>query len=906
MTSRREDSPVWTKPAEEVGEGDPRPGAGPTTAPGPEPELLQLAMRRAAIAILWITPEGRCQFANEAACRMLGYSREELLSSTISDLDLDFPPKRWPGFWKSLRESPSLEFTSIYRSKEGRIFPVEIVASHFEHDGREYAVATARDISERRDAERALRESQERLKVLFEYAPDGYFLSDLGGKFVDLNRAAEEITGYTKAELVGRSFLSVGLLSPRQTPAAARGLSLNALGRPTGPGELVLTRKDGEKVWVEVRTYPLQIQGEFLILGIGRDITARKQAEKELRLTQFTVNQAPDSVFWLSMDGKILQVNQGAQDSLGYERGRLVGKAIWELDPEGRPEPWLRICETIRSSGSETFTSEQLCADGTRTPVEIAVSHLEFEGEEFAVAFTRDIRERLLVDEAVQRSEAEFRAIFEHAPYGILRTTLDGEVLMANPAMAEMLGYGSPRDLRGVDMGGQVWVSSQDRDRLMAEVCHRGRIEKKQVKWRRRNLEEITVRLSSRVGRNEAGEPEFLEDVVEDISDQIRLEDQLRQAQKMEAVGQLTGGIAHDFNNLTSVILLNARLIRDALEEGMPVPLEDLQEVEDAAQKAATMTSRLLGFSRRASLTRVPTDLSRVLSNLSPLLRRLLPEDIELDVDIHEGPERVEADVSSVEQMVLNLVTNARDAMPGGGRLRLEVRERELDEGVRRERPWLRPGRYVCIRVADTGRGMDPEILDRVFDPFFTTKPVGEGTGLGMAMVYGLTKQHGGFVIVDSAPGRGTRVDLLFPVIASPPTPSSSPPEETPTEGPKTGSETILLVEDEAALRRSGKRVLERFGYRVLLAENGAEGLEVFRKDGPIDLVISDMVMPKLGGAELYRALRDAGEDVPFLMVSGYTGDEGTERKVLDPSVPILSKPWDIGELLDRVRQLLD
>jgi len=888
-----------------VGSAVPPTSAGTCpTLNGSDPEVTRLALEHAAIPILWVTPDGRCGYANRAASRMLGYSREELLSATISDLDLDFPPRRWPGFWDSLRQTPSLEFTSVYRSKEGRIFPVEIVASHFECEGTEYAVASAREISEQREAERILRESQERLKILFEYAPDAYYLSDLGGRFVDANRAAEELTGYARHELIGRSFLTLGLLDPEQVPVAARTLSLNALGRPVGPGELVLTHKEGRRIWVEIRTYPLKIQGEYLILGIARDITARKRSERDLRLTQFTVDRAVDAVFWIGTDGRILHANEAACRGLGYSREQLQKKQIWDIDPHASRESWSDLLTRIQADGSETFTSEHMGSDGCLIPVEVAVSHLEFEGEEYAVAFTRNIRERLLVERAVERSEAEFRAIFEESPYGILRTKPNGEILMANPAIAEMLGYRSPRELRALNMERQVWADSEDRRRLVTSALEAGKLDGEAVRWRRKDGEEITVRLSSRLVRDDAGRVEFFEDMVEDISERLRLEDQLRQAQKMEAVGQLTGGIAHDFNNLLSVILLNSELIRTAIQFDTLVPMEDLEEIEEAARKAAAMTRKLLGFSRQASLTLVPTDLSRVVLNLSSLLRRLMPENIQLTVEACEDLPAVEADVGSVEQMILNLATNSRDAMPQGGTLSLATGLKTFTEEETQDIPWMVPGTYVGIYVCDTGVGMAESTLARVFEPFFTTKPVGEGTGLGMAMVYGLTKQHGGFVRVESALRRGTRVELFFPLSVG--VRDNRPPPRRQAR-PQEGTETILLVEDEDALRRSGRRVLERFGYAVLLAADGVEGLEVYRQNrGEIDLIISDMVMPRLGGAELYRALRDEGEGVPFLMVSGYTGDEATERKILDPGVPILPKPWDVSDLLQHVRNLLD
>jgi PAS domain S-box-containing protein len=854
--------------------------------------------------IFWIMPDGRFAYANEAAGRMLGYPPEEIRGALAADLHIDFPPEHRPDFWEDLREGGALDFSSILRSREGRIFPVELAVSYCLHEGVEYAVTSAKEISERRETERALRESQERLKVLFEYAPDAYYLSDLGGKFVDANRAAEELTGYARYDLIGRSFLDLKLVDSEQIPLVARALSFNALGRPMRPGELLLTRKDGGRIWAEVRTYPLRIQGEYLILGIARDVTARKTAERELRLTQFTMDQAVDPVFWVALDGAILNANEAASRSLGYKLSQLLGKKVWEIDPTFDTQRWALLMERLRDEGPETFTSEHLTADGTLTPVEIMVSHVEFEGEEFVVASTRNIRERLLVEKAVERSEAEFRAIFEESPYGILRTSVDGEVLMANPAMAEILGYGVPEELKKLQMGRDVWAEEGEREEEVARARETGRIDGEKVRWRRKDGEEITVRLSSRLVRSDHPGGDYFEDMVEDVSEQVRLEEQLRQAQKMEAVGQLTGGIAHDFNNLLSVILLNSELVRTALEAGNPIPLDDLAEVEEAARKAAAMTRQLLGFSRKAALTKVPTDLGEVVGNLSAFMRRLLPENIRHEVEIESPIPLVEADIRSVEQILINLATNARDAMADGGALTLRVRAIPVGEEDAGDRPWVIPGTYVEVSAQDTGSGMDQATLKKVFEPFFTTKGMGQGTGLGMAMVYGLTKQHGGFVHIDSGLGEGTRVELLFPVTQENRT---APSKKERTEKPQTGNETILLVEDEEALRRSGKRVLERFGYTVVLAADGEEGLREFRSNREgIDLVISDMVMPNLGGAELYRALRDEGEMVPFLMVSGYTGDESMDRKLLDPGVMILPKPWDISDLLKQVRGLLD
>ena len=381
------------------------------------------------------------------------------------------------------------------------------------------------------------------------------------------------------------------------------------------------------------------------------------------------------------------------------------------------------------------------------------------------------------------------------------------------------------------------------------------------------------------------------------------LEGQLRQAQKMEAIGQLTGGIAHDFNNLLTIILSNVELVKGDVPVGEE-PGPDLAEIEAAARKGAAMVRKLLAFSRTGQLELGPVELTRLVGDLSDMLRRLLPETIEVGVTAVPDCPPVLADPGAVEQILLNLATNARDAMPQGGALTIVLEPRSLDDQFRDAMGDGRAGLYVCLTVSDTGTGMDPAVQERLFEPFFTTKPPGVGTGLGMAMVYGLVRQHGGLVNVESAPGRGTAVCVYFPAATGAEAPAR--PRASPAPGVG-GSETILLVEDESGIRRVAQRALERAGYRVLTAEDGIEALDVVRAHArEIRLVVSDVVMPRCGGPQLREAVLNAGHSMPFLFMSGYAArDAGTAEK-LDPDLPVLHKPWSVADLLGRVRQMLD
>jgi len=378
------------------------------------------------------------------------------------------------------------------------------------------------------------------------------------------------------------------------------------------------------------------------------------------------------------------------------------------------------------------------------------------------------------------------------------------------------------------------------------------------------------------------------------------LEAQLRHAQKMEAIGQLTGGIAHDFNNLLTAILTNADLLSETVDQAGDEAREELQDLRRAARRGADLVRKLMVFSRRdrPELTRV--DLSDLLWDAARLLRRVVPESIEIQINVEKNLPIIEADPAGLEQVLVNLATNARDAMPSGGSLRIQAESRVMDEGDREALGWGRPGPYVCLTVSDTGVGMDKAVLERVYDPFFTTKPVGQGTGLGMSIVYGMVQQHGAHIRVESELGRGTRVEMRF----LPSETSPEPADERATTELRGGSETVLLVEDNEGVRSAARRILEKYGYRVIAATTGEDALQLYQVHAhEIALVLADVIMPRMTGFELVEALRRQGMSPRFLLTSGYT--ERTEEAAA-LGVPLMPKPWTPGQLARRVREILD
>jgi signal transduction histidine kinase/ActR/RegA family two-component response regulator len=383
------------------------------------------------------------------------------------------------------------------------------------------------------------------------------------------------------------------------------------------------------------------------------------------------------------------------------------------------------------------------------------------------------------------------------------------------------------------------------------------------------------------------------------------LEAQLRQAQKLETVGQLAGGIAHDFNNILAVILANSELLAAGVPPDREDLLANLHKIQDAARGGASMVKGLLGFSRRADLNFKTIDLREVVADLSQMVRPILSETVDVRIVTPPEPCPVWADSGALQQILLNLVTNARDAMPQGGTLTIEVARAPTRGSYPEAVPWVDAESYYCVAVNDTGSGMDQATVERIFEPFFTTKAPGIGTGLGMAMVFGLTKQHGGFVHVYSEPGEGTAVKVYVPrsVEAS----ATAAPEANALDQLVGGSETILLVEDKEELRSTTRRVLERLGYTVIEASDGEEGLALHRLErSRIALILSDVLMPRMTGPALYQAVRETDPTARFLFTSGYSENDIGQRSLLEPGVLFVAKPWTIADLARQVRKALD
>jgi two-component system, cell cycle sensor histidine kinase and response regulator CckA len=521
---------------------------------------------------------------------------------------------------------------------------------------------------------------------------------------------------------------------------------------------------------------------------------------------------------------------------------------------------------------------------------------LKFVSQQLAAAI-----EHKRYEEALRRSEARSRSLILSAAFGICRCTLRGRFLDVNPALINMLGHSSVEDLLKLDARHEVFVNPRELDRLAEDYRRTGSLNGVEVQWKRKDGRIIIVRLSGCAAISTDEPEEVLELIAEDITDRRQLEEQLRQAQKMDAVGRLAGGVAHDFNNLLMVINGYTEVLLEQLEKDSDMHSK-VQSIQQAADRAATLTRQLLAFSRKQLLELKVVDVNTVVGDMERLLRPLIGENIELVTRLSTQTGRTRADAGQLEQVIMNLVVNAKDSMPEGGKLTLQTADVAVGQNYSHHR-FIQPGRYAVISVADTGHGMDKETQSRIFEPFFTTKEKGKGTGLGLSTVYGIVKQSGGYVFAQSEVGAGTIFYVYLPRV------EESAEELSPAKAQQNeagGCETVLLVEDEESVRELVRLTLASRGYKVIEAENGECGLRLAEDcQERIDILITDVVMPGIGGRELAKRLLSLRPGISVLYLSGYTEDAVATQGALGPGTAFLQKPFTLQNLAKKVRDVL-
>jgi PAS domain S-box-containing protein len=641
---------------------------------------------------------------------------------------------------------------------------------------------------------------------------------------------------------------------------------------------------------------------------INRLMRRRRSAEEAQREQYSTlrgiIDGLPAPIFSVDRQYRYTSFNAGHAAMMKAIYGVEIEQGHSMLDYMTVPEDREAARHNLdRAAAGEQLAEEAYSGEELRSRKYFHVSHSPIktdEGEIIGVAvLAQDMTERKSAEEGLRASEEQYRRFVEDDVAGVFITAPDGRVLTCNPAFARMFGFASVDDVLATNVV-TIYQDHAARDAVLAELRARGRIDHREMAWQRLDGSPVAA-IETAIGDfDEAGELVAIRGYVRDITERKRLEEQLRQSQKMEAIGRLAGGIAHDFNNLLTAINGYADILVAGMAPDEP-RRSDVEEIRKAGDRAAALTRQLLAFSRWQVLQPVVIDPSDVAAGIAPMLRRLVGEQIELRTPAAPDLGRVRADPSQIEQVLLNLVVNARDAMPAGGTLTIETANTELDDEYARNHPPVAPGPYVLLAVSDTGTGMDAVTMAHLFEPFFTTKPAGEGTGLGLATVYGIVAQSGGHVTAYSEPGHGSTFKVFLPRVAE----TVEPRSEAVAEPAASGAETVLVVEDEDAVRSFVERVLGGLGYTVTTARSGAEALALAAGHrGPIDLLVTDVMLPGMNGRELSERLTALRPSLRTLFISGYTEDSIVHRGELGPDVAFLSKPFTPDALGRAVREV--
>lgn len=746
------------------------------------------------------------------------------------------------------------------------------------------------------------------LRALTEGSPDIILVVGRDGIIKYVNRAGAAQIHEEPRQLIGRELSSL-------FPQAGVAEQAERLAHVLATGESIYREAPwrfahGDR-WVGTWMTPLRdAHGNIVaVLGVGHDLTVRKSTEKALRDSEERyrrlVELAPYGLF-VHQGGHIVFVNSAGVELLGARRhDELIGRAYLDFVPAQFLGAAKRRIEQVLELGARTpFQESQLVRlDGLRVDVEETSIPFEYEGQPAVQVIARDVTETKRLAHALEQSRARFEQIFRGGPAAMwLATVGEGRFIDANESFLQMLGFKREEITGQTARGLGIWNEPEEWESLSNLVCREGSVHSFEAQFVDKSKRVRDVIVSVETVRFSAG-PCLLFAAL-DVTDRKQLERQLIESQKLEAIGQLARGVAHDFNNILTIIQGHTRLIR--MQNGFSAPVdESLQQIEEAAKRAANLTQQLLAFSRRQPMQPRVTDLNDVIQAMTQMMRRSIGEDIVLEFSPTQPLMPVMADVGMIEQLLLNLAVNARDAMPKGGRLTLSTATHEIAAGNPARSPECQPGQYVCVTVQDTGAGIAPETLSRIFEPFFTTKQPGKGTGLGLATVRSIVQQHKGWIEVESEQGRGTTFRVFLPAVRS----ACPKPEANtkPTVMP-TGAETVLVVEDEAELRELCREVLQRCGYNVVTAADGQEAMGVWhRLEGKVDLLLSDVIMPGgMDGWDLAQSLANEAPGLRVILTSGYRFDSAKSRSTWYLRWRLLEKPYVPEALAQVVRETLD
>ncbi|MBN2321605.1 MAG: PAS domain S-box protein [Acidobacteria bacterium] len=855
--------------------------------------------------------DGRMVDINEASAEFGGFRREELIGASSSALNLWADRKERERVIQTLLKEGRVQNLNVnLRSKTGDIRRVLFSADPITIHEEPCLLSVCIDITDKENEADNLKRSEEKYRMLVENSLQGLTIIQ-NGRIVFCNNAFADICGYTTEELMALPEAKPIIHPADRETVVGRGherLSGKSVPRHY---EYRILRKDGSFRWLEAYASVIDYKGAPAAQIVQLDITERKQAEISLRESEERfrlIAETVDEIFWIyDAEKEVATYLSPAFDRIwGYPREKIIDNPDRFLD-RIHPDDLKNLEDAnklIKNGQPFAYRYRVIQPDGS-------VRHIWNRGYPIAdtsgrtkryVGVGQDVTEWKEAEEALIESKEYYNRIINCIGDPLFVKNHEHRFVLVNDALCAFSG------MRREELLGNYLFDTMP-ESLAAylrkheeEVLNTGNENISEDILRDSGGSDCVVMTKKSLLTDKDGQKQIV-GVIRDITEHKNLETQLLQAQKMEAIGILAGGVAHDFNNLLNVINGYSELLLEDMENNNPFR-EDVEQIHQAGQRAANLTSQLLAFSRKQILQAENLDLNTVISQMSTMLRRLIREDIEFVFVAHPDLKPIHADPAQIQQIVMNLAVNARDAMPTGGKLTIETANVDFDDNYIHKHPVAKPGKYAMMAISDTGIGMEEETKSHLFEPFYTTKERGKGTGLGLATVYGIVKQSNGFIWVYSEPGKGTTFKIYFPEKEG-----GAIKSETAfsSDSGFRGSETILVVEDEAAVRTLARRILKDSGYTVLEAREGTEALRLAKEySDDIHMVITDVVMPGLGGAKLVAGLEAERPGIKALYISGYTDNAIVHHGILDSNVAFLQKPFTVEGLARKVREVLD
>jgi PAS domain S-box-containing protein len=868
-------------------------------------------------SVFEIDDTGRLMYVNQCALEKFGYTHEEL-EKGLSSLQMFVPEQRTLAIENIkvsiLGKRLGLEYTM--QRKDGSTFPAIIDSSPIIRNGCPVGLrGIIIDISERKKMENALQENEQLLRSLVDNMLDATLILDWNGNVLFANNAAAKLVDI-EAPVNVKDFNIRDFLHPEHAQKAFEHLERVNDNKGGFLWQYKIITEKGSEKWVESLGTKIQLNGSSANVVNLRDITERKRAEEALKETvdkyRNIFENAVEGIFQSAPEGRFIDVNPALAHMMGFQTPDEMIRNFTDIAHQHyvRPEERSEYSSLLERDGLvKGFETEVYRKD--KKSIWISINARAVRDKSGNVLYyegtVENITERKQYEDSLKSLEELESSILSAIPHAVIGLQARS-IIFANDSVKAVFGWTS-RELIGKNTR-ILYRSDEEYEEIgkrFYPALEKQRFHREVFDCRRKDGKDIVCMVSSaRIGSDLTDKKIVV--IYEDITERKRtelekghLEAQLRQAQKMEAIGQLAGGVAHDFNNILTAVIGYGNLLKAKMAQDDPLRTY-VEHILASSGKAVNLTQSLLAFGRKQIIELKPCKISTLIKNVEKLLARLLTEDIELLTFISPSDPTILADPTQIDQILINLATNARDAMPNGGHLKIEVKLAEINRAFVESYGYGEIGRYALISVSDTGLGMDTTTREKIFDPFFTTKEVGKGTGLGLSIVYGIVKQHNGYINVESEPGRGTSFHIYLPIVKM-----KEEKIESETISTQGGSETILIGEDNASVRQLAKEVLEQFGYSVIEARDGEDAIGKFEQSANnIDLVILDVVMPKKNGREVYEAIKKIKPQIKVFFMSGYTADILSDKGMHEEKLDYTPKPISPQEFLVKVRAVLD